>query len=305
MLSKAIAVVGSTTIDENIIEDRRRYKIGGVTTYAGITYRHHGLLTHIITNVAARDLQILERFRRESIKVYSGKTKHTTHFVNRIQRKERLQKIPLKASPIKKNQIAAAADRVGCFHLGPLHPADIETDCLGLLRNCGAQIVLDVQGYTRRVRNDCVYPGISKDLSTAFGLARIVKANGPELEAILDFYRFDLAELMHIFAIREFVVTRGESGGLIRDDRGNQVRYRAEPVASYEDPTGAGDVFFAAYVVARLFRRQKITAACQYAAKIAADQIGGKFIGRRLLELPPADSRFSGTTRAPKKSNEF
>ena len=55
MLEKGIAVIGSTTIDKNIYDNKNQLKIGGVTTYSGITYRRHGIVTRIVTNVAEQD----------------------------------------------------------------------------------------------------------------------------------------------------------------------------------------------------------------------------------------------------------
>jgi len=46
---KGIAVVGSTTIDQIVAEDKNYLKLGGVTTYAGLTYRRHGIPTYIVS----------------------------------------------------------------------------------------------------------------------------------------------------------------------------------------------------------------------------------------------------------------
>jgi hypothetical protein len=43
MIEKGIAVIGSTTIDNIVHRNFSRFKIGGVTTYSGITYSRHGI----------------------------------------------------------------------------------------------------------------------------------------------------------------------------------------------------------------------------------------------------------------------
>ena len=43
MFEKGVAVIGSTTIDENITPSGRWRKVGGVTAYSGITYDRDGL----------------------------------------------------------------------------------------------------------------------------------------------------------------------------------------------------------------------------------------------------------------------
>ena len=59
MIKKGIAVVGSTTIDKIVRENRSIFKLGGVTTYSGITYSRHGIDSYIVTNVAKQDRVVL------------------------------------------------------------------------------------------------------------------------------------------------------------------------------------------------------------------------------------------------------
>ncbi len=49
LLKKGIGVVGSTTIDKIVAENQSYIKLGGVTTYAGITYRRHGIPARIVS----------------------------------------------------------------------------------------------------------------------------------------------------------------------------------------------------------------------------------------------------------------
>jgi hypothetical protein len=48
MFKKGIAIIGSTTKDENITATGGWRKVGGVTAYSGITYRRHGIATTIV-----------------------------------------------------------------------------------------------------------------------------------------------------------------------------------------------------------------------------------------------------------------
>jgi sugar/nucleoside kinase (ribokinase family) len=67
---------------------------------------------------------------------------------------------------------------------------------------------------------------------------------------------------------------------------GKKHEYAAEGIETRTDPTGAGDVFFAAYLLSRFFRNQDIAQACRYAAGIAARQVEGRYIGFDRLVLP-------------------
>jgi sugar/nucleoside kinase (ribokinase family) len=58
-VKNTISVVGSTTIDTIIRQDKKVYKIGGVTTYAGFTFQNLGIKTIVISNIAKADSTIL------------------------------------------------------------------------------------------------------------------------------------------------------------------------------------------------------------------------------------------------------
>lgn len=285
ILKKGIGVVGSTTIDKIVTADQNYLKLGGVTTYAGLTYRRHGIPALIVSNLAGQDLKIRNKFKAERIGVFGQATDQTTHFVNYIQEPKRYQELPQQASPIGTEPIQAIIDKVDGLHLGPLHPLDIEPAVLNLLCELNLPILLDVQGYTRVVKNKKIHPAISDHLSAGLTTAQIVKANGFEFQSILDFFQISLTELMNRFQIEEFVVTLGKNGGFVQIKGGNPVNYSAQAISFPVDPTGAGDVFFAAYVTSRFSNHLPIAEACRIAARIAARQVEGKYITNDQLDL--------------------
>ncbi|MGD8520132.1 MAG: PfkB family carbohydrate kinase [Desulfobacterales bacterium] len=285
MLEKGIAVIGSTTIDKNIYDNKNQLKIGGVTTYSGITYRRHGIVTRAVTNVAEQDLPILDKLDQEQITVQNGPTTHTTQFINIFIGDQRRQKLPSTASPIKACQIEALRDAVGCVHLGPLHPLDIEPDCINLLKEAKLPVFLDVQGYTRRIEDEEVYTGVADQIEASLKISRIVKANESEFESVLQYFDIDLAGLLARYHIEEFIVTQGKKGGFVLENKNSQVRFDAVPVQSPGDPTGAGDIFFAAYIIGRFMKKMDISNACTYAAELTALQIRGNYITEDLLGL--------------------
>ena len=283
LLKKGIGVVGSTTIDKVIVEDHSFLKLGGVTTYAGITYRRHGIPVFIISNIAEKDLEVKDKLHAEDIPVFSAKSDLSTYFVNYNRGATRYQKLLQQAKSIKIGQIQSIFDRVDSLHLGPLHPLDIEPGVLRSLHNSNLNIFLDVQGYTRMVKNQKVYRSVSVQLAAGLTLAHIAKANEAEANAILSFYQMTLAELVHCFEIDEFVVTLGNKGGFVQKQNGETFHYDAAMIKTLVDPTGAGDVFLAAYIVSRLVDKKDIPDACIYAAKIAARQVEGKYITTFIL----------------------
>jgi sugar/nucleoside kinase (ribokinase family) len=292
LLKKGIGVVGSTTIDKIIAEDHSFLKLGGVTTYAGITYHRHGIPAFIISNMAEQDLEVMSNLHAEDSIVCSAKSDLSTYFVNFDRGGRRYQQLLQQAGSIRISQIHAIVDRVDGLHLGPLHPLDIEKGALKSLLNLNLKIFLDAQGYTRKVKNKKIYRSVSVQMATGLTLAHIVKANEAEYNAILAFYQMTLADLVRRFEIEEFVVTLGDKGGFVQKLNGETFHYDAALIKKPVDPTGAGDVFLAAYIASRFTDRKDIPDACIYAAKIAARQVEGKYITKDVLALSESHEKF-------------
>ena len=279
IIEKGIAVIGSTAIDKIVQRNSSCFKIGGVTTYSGITYRRHGINTCVVTNVANCDREIIRRLRQESIVVNNGQTQFTTFFKNMIDDEgKRSQKILQQAASINREQVNKNLKEVDFVHLGPLYPTDIDAPAIELIDRLKHFVILDVQGLVRAVRNNTVYTAVSEHLPAALRVSHVVKANRQEYESLIAFFRTDLLGLMRQFHIHEFVVTAGHKGGFVQTIRAGKISYPAARVTSNEDPTGAGDVFLAAYIIGRFSKKRSIADACKYAAKLAARQIEVKYI---------------------------
>ena len=68
-------------------------------------------------------------------------------------------------------------------------------------------------------------------------------------------------------------------------DSSKVIAARQPGVNSPVDPTGAGDVFFAAYITSRFSNKLPVQEACRYAARIAAQQVEGDYIKINQLGL--------------------
>jgi len=285
MIEKGIAVIGSTSIDQIIHRNRRVFKAGGVTVYSGITYSRHGIATRAITNIADCNPQVMACLRNQRILVHNGQTRQTTRFINDIRTGNRQQKNPQRAAPISRQQVLDHVKGADGVHLGPLHPKDIDISGIKSLKGLKRQVILDIQGLVRTVRNGNVYLAGSQQLIDALDVSQIVKANRHEYAVMLDFFQTDLMTIMQRFDIREFVVTSGASGGFVQESTAPATPYAAAPAKSDGDPTGAGDIFMAAYVVEHLLKQRSVADACQYAASLVAQQIEGKFIKEDELRI--------------------
>lgn len=281
----SVLVVGSVTIDRNVFADRTFLKVGGVATYAGLTYRRHSVPTWVVCNVAPAEDAILAPLLLEGIQVHNGRTPRTTRFVNRVGVNQRTQEAPSVANPIRYGQIDAVPKKVDCIHLGPLHPDDIDPEVFARLEDSDVIVALDVQGLVRRRDRTRIVSAVSDHLTAALRAADIVKSDQEELRLILERCGGGVETLMGRFDIAEWVATSGSSGGCIHVRSGRRYSYEPVPIGTPADPTGAGDVFFAAYTAARFQQRQTVARASRHAARLSSEHVAGRYIPADRLDL--------------------
>jgi len=280
-----IAVVGSVAIDRIVRGEVQVRKSGGVVVYGGLTLRREGLRVAVCSNLGARDGDVLKALERVGVDICCAESECTTSFVNYVDGDVRYQDMPCAAAPISKAQLMAVCSKVEWVLLGPLHPEDIDVEALYWLGEQGVQVSLDVQGYARKVSQGRVWPEISEQMRPALRCSRHVKMAHEELELLLAFEGLDLVALMRAYALDEVVVTDGSRGGYVCCADGEEIAFRAVHVDRALDPTGAGDVFFAAYLAQRQFLGASIKAAVVHAAARAAEQVEGRYIAQSELLL--------------------
>jgi len=267
-----VAVVGSATIDRVVDDGVEVYKRGGVVMYAGLSFAQLGISTKILSNVAAADEAMLALLYQRGIEVHTGDSAQTTHFVNYIAGNARRQELLARASPIVAAQLGPVLADVQHVHLGPLYPGDIETAALAVIA-ADCRVSLDIQGYARQLEGQQIVEQISGDLFPALQRADYIKASA------------ELERLMADCEITECVVTEGSHGGWVVGQAGQRTDFKAAPVATVMDPTGAGDVFFAAYLTRRLHQGEASGEAARFAADLAARHVEGVFIEAEALLL--------------------
>jgi sugar/nucleoside kinase (ribokinase family) len=170
-------------------------------------------------------------------------------------------------------------------HLGPLHGSDLSPAGIRAVAEAASIVTLDVQGLVRSPSRGLVRVEVSPLLAPSLAAARIVKADHTELDAVLESLGQSEEGLLNMFDIDELVVTTGERGGYVRTRARDAIEYRAAPVARVRDTTGAGDVFFAVYVLERVYRGATVSEACEHAAVAAAEHVAGGIIDAATLTL--------------------
>jgi len=225
-------VIGHITKD--LLEEG--FTIGGTVTYSSLTARNLGLRTGIVTS-AAPDLDGAEVLA--GIDVLRLPSPVTTTFQNLYPDGMRVQFIRAVASEIRPQDIPPAWRQARIVHLGPL-AQELTSDMVEIFE--GSLIGVTPQGWMRRWDEEGrVYPKVWEGAAEVLARADVLVFSEEDVardEEIIAAYA-RLARIM--------VVTRSRQGADLYY-RGERRHFPAF-VAREVDPTGAGDVFAAAFLV--------------------------------------------------------
>ncbi len=284
---RTVVVVGSLSLDTILTDSTTMHKVGGVVTYGGFTFARLGIGTQAVSNVAQGDRPACRLFEAEGVNLFVGETASTTRFVNDIRGEIRLQTAPAIAEPIRAEDIRyALGDRVTHLHLGPLHWRDIDERFLEQLDGSHLTVSVDIQGLLRRPQAGGLTEDVSPLLAPVLRSASYVHASREEIARVSSYLGLSVPGILREMRLREIVITEGTAGGVVVDADGEETRYQAGVNArDHLDTTGAGDVFFAAYLAHRLGEGESVTTATQRAAELARDHVHGRFITAESLSL--------------------
>lgn len=142
--------------------------------------------------------------------------------------------------------VAQAIGEAQWIVLGALTRADFPPETLAALRRHGRQLLVDAQGLVRRgtlgplVRDGKVPP-------ESFASVRVLKLNAAEAVALVGRAEPDALRRL---CVPEVVLTLGSEGAVVVTATTHD-HVPATPIVGPVDPTGAGDTFWVAYLLAR------------------------------------------------------
>ncbi len=237
--------------------------IGGTVTYAAVTASNLGMRTGIIARADADfDLSPLLNLGIEILRLPAAET---TTFTNLYRDGRRLQYISAVAGPIEPDDIPPAWRQARIVHLGPL-AQDLPASVACVYR--GALLGVTPQGYMRQWGAD--------------GLIKPVPwANPEDVLACADVLVYSIDDvagdehLIHRYGglVETMVVTQNRHGATVYR-RGQHPHHFPAFAANEVDPTGAGDVFCAAYLI-RMAETGDPYASCRFANCVASFSVEG------------------------------
>jgi sugar/nucleoside kinase (ribokinase family) len=233
--------------------------VGGTVAYSGRTAQVLGCETAVLSSAAA-DYDWQQAL--PGIEVQAIPAEHTSTFENIYTANGRRQIIHSVAAPITKADVPAAWQRASIVHLGPL-TNEVEPDMIELFSN--SLVGLTPQGWLRRWNDDGVV------YARAWEAAERIL---PQVAAVILSYE-DLLDDAMLDQYRQWsrllIMTQGIKGCTVF--LGDEVRQIPAPPVAQVEPTGAGDIFAAAFLY-RLFQTDgNPWEAARFANKIAAHSV--------------------------------
>jgi len=259
-------VVGSITRDTNIFDGIAQHTFGGTALYAARTYRQFGVDVRLVSRLAPEDRALIAA-ELPGVELIAQPSAVTTTFENSYAKDgERTQRVTAVAAPIDyRSEYFADCD---WLHLGPLHPLDLFETWLNNHRSKPAG--LDLQGFARRIDGQRVIPDVDPRVVDLLPRLTWLKASRNEWQTLQAFLHISPLERPPRGSI-ETLVTDGAAGGILLRNGQRDVHWSAAPPVEDCDPTGAGDVFFAAYLYHRAAKRADAARGAADAARITSN----------------------------------
>jgi sugar/nucleoside kinase (ribokinase family) len=264
---RALAVVGNLSRD---LVDGGAPRIGGAPYWAARALRVLGAPAFVLAKCADADRSALApRLIALGLPVIWLRGASTAAFSIRYDGDRREMTVDALGDPWTAEDVRPVG-AARWVHVGALAHSDFPASTLAELAR-GRYVSLDGQGLVRPARTGPLEldAGFDPDVLRHMSALKLAEDEARALVGEPD------QDALQSLGVPEVVVTLGSRGSLVLAD-GELERVAAQPVAGAIDPTGAGDAFAAAYLVARSGGHRPVAAARRATALVAG------LLGRRL-----------------------
>ena len=246
-----VLVVGSAARDV-VHDDPRGWRLGGGVTYGGLTLARLGLRPRVLVGVdrLAADAEELDALREAGADVRLVHLDRSPVFQNVETPAGRIQTCLEPGDPLSVAALPPEWRSAHAWLLGPV--ADELPDAWASVPPADAIVAFGWQGILRELPRGGLVMKRPPGPSALLRRSNIVGVSRYDVDAATP-----LERLWHLLAADStLLVTEGHLGGMeIRLSGGepdSRRRYPAVPASAEVDPTGAGDVFLAAYLAAQI-----------------------------------------------------
>lgn len=255
----AVATVGSLTVD--VVADGEP-RPGGTAWYAAEAFRALGVPAVVVTRAAEDEQWVVDALAaRGGPEVVCAPATTTAAFSFSYDTAgHRTMRVDAVGDPWTRGDVedwvAAALGDARWVQVGALLRSDFDADALAALGQDGRRLLVDAQGLVRVPEVGPLRRDAAVDRAC---FAHVAALKLGENEARILTGGTSATDVRSI-GVDEVLVTLGEAGALVVTPRGAE-RVPPASVSDTDDPTGAGDIFGAAYIVARAEDAEPVEAA--------------------------------------------
>lgn len=267
--SPDLVVVGAASRDITS-DDPRGWRLGGSATYCSLTAARLGLRVGCLLGVdgeaaGAHELSLLEA---AGVDLRRVALERGPVFENIEHNGHRRQRWLSECAPLAAAALPEAWRGARGWLLVPI-AGELPGEW-SAAPACDAAVGIGWQGMLREFAADGWVRGIAPEPSTLLEASGLVVTSVDDVPA-----GTPIVSLRMLAPRATIVLTAGERGGIVVRASG-LARYQAAPAAAVVDPTGAGDVFLAALMVAWLLRGEPATSeTLRFAAAAASCVVEG------------------------------
>lgn len=238
------------------------WRWGGTVTYAALLARAWGVPTAVLTSLAAEDVPGYQALLGADVLLHALPSPVTTTMENIYTDAGRRQLLHAKAARIEPRHVPAAWRAAPIVLVGPIIS---ETSTrFGASFPPGTLAGMTIQGRLRSHQRGRVYTRRWRRAAHEFPPYTVIFFSDEDVGGSECLSRHYASQT------RLAVMTQGDGGATLFEE-GRKARHAAFP-ANPRDPTGAGDIFAAAFLLHYAAERDA-AAACQYANAAAACSI--------------------------------
>jgi 1D-myo-inositol 3-kinase len=252
------------------------FSLGGTVTFAALTAYHLGLAAGVVTRADSQLIPELS-LHLPNIELQVQPSPQTTTFANQYRAGFRTQYLHARAESLDESDVPDAWRNAPIVLLGPL-AQELSPDFVSLFpRRPGALIAATPQGWLRRWDSDGrVWPTPWMAAERVLPLLDVLILSHDDLLPFADGNRHDADAILTRWSMHVplLVATDGRHGATLFR-HGQTQRFPAYPIHEV-DPTGAGDVFAAAFLT-RLYKHGDPAQAIDFAnctASFSVEQPG-------------------------------
>jgi sugar/nucleoside kinase (ribokinase family) len=263
----ALAVVGNLALD---VVDGGHPRPGGTVLYSARTLARLGADACVGAACAARDRDLLvDPLEKLGLPVAWHESATTTSYAFRYEGERRLMRQEAVGDPWRATEAVAAIGDAEWIHVGALVRSDFPEATLAALAEGGRRLLVDAQGLVRTpalgdLRTDAA-------IGNALRHIAILKLNDEEAQTLVG---RAAPEAVRSLGVPEVVLTLGSRGSWVVTPTATG-SVPAPDIAVAVDPTGAGDVYSAAYLAARSAGGEPVEAA-RSATEVVAEFLAAR-----------------------------